>query len=85
MTNTEETTRQHLSLLLVVLGQRFILFFRVVILLFLPRRDEDSLSITLPSSSLIVLPLEKCFSFLRWQSFLFVSFSSSHHPELGLL
>lgn len=52
MTNVEETTHQHFSLLLVVLGQGFILFFNVVILLFLPRRDEDSLSITLPASSL---------------------------------
>lgn len=52
MTNTEETTRQHLSLLLVVMGQGFILFFSVVVLLFLPRRDEDSLSITLPASFL---------------------------------
>lgn len=52
MKNTEETT-QHLSLLLVVLGQRFILFFSIVILLFLPRGDEDSLSITLPASFLL--------------------------------
>lgn len=52
MTSTEETTRRHLSLLLVVMGQGFILFFSVVVLLFLPRRDEDSLSITLPASFL---------------------------------
>lgn len=48
----DKQRKQHISLLLVVLGQGFILFFGVVILLFLPRRDEDSLSITLPASFL---------------------------------
>lgn len=47
----DKQRKQHISLLLVVLGQGFILFSGVI-LLFLPRKDEDSLSITLPASFL---------------------------------